>query len=105
MASSQIRLRAGRKSLEISCPGIILLPFLVFVFIFLLQDILQEGGAQTSGISRISFTNAFRSFGAVSGQVFCNGNGELDALRIIAQLSHAFEKPLKAKRNLEVLPP
>lgn len=104
LASSQMRLRSGRKSLESSCPGIVLLPVLVSVSVFLLQGILQEGGAQTSGISRISFINAFRSFGEVSGQVFCSGYIELDAFGIIAQL-YTFEKLLKAKHNLEALPP
>lgn len=99
-----MRPRAGRKSLESSCPGIVLLPVLIFAFVFLLQGILQEGGTQTSGISRISFINAFRSFGKVSGQVFCSGNSELDAFGIIAQLPYTFEKLLKAKHNLEALP-
>ena len=105
LASSQMRPRASRKSLESSCPSIILLPVLVFVFVFLLQGILQEGGTQTSGVSRISFINAFRNFGEVSGQVFCSGNSELDAFGIIAQLPYTFSKLLKAKHNLEALPP
>lgn len=101
-----MRPRAGRKSLESSCPGIVLLPVLIFVFVFLLQGILQERCARTSGISRISFINAFRSFGEVSGQVFCSGNCKLDAFGIIAQLPCTFEKVLKkAKHNLEALPP
>lgn len=101
LASSQLRPRAGRKSLETSCPGIVLLPVLIFVF--LLQGILHEGHAQTSGVSRI--INAFRSFGEVSGQVFCSGNSKLDAFGIIARLPYTFEKLLKAKHNLAALPP
>lgn len=51
LASSQMRPGAGRKSLESLYPGIIFLPVLMFDFVFLLQGILQEGGAQTSGVS------------------------------------------------------
>lgn len=84
--SSQMRPQAGRKSPESSCPGIALLPVLVFGFVFLLQGVLQGEGTQTSGISRISFMNAFRSFGEISGQVFYRSNSDLDAFGIVAQL-------------------
>lgn len=96
-----MRPRAGRKSLETPCPGIVLLSVLAFVF--LLQGILHEEHAQTSGVSRI--INAFRSFGEVSGQVFCGGNSKLDAFGIIALLPYSFDKLLKAKPNLAALPP
>lgn len=42
---------ACRKSLESLYPGVLFLPVLVFDFISLLQGMLQEGGAQTSGKS------------------------------------------------------
>ena len=76
-----------------------------FCLCTLLQDILQEGGAQTSRISRISFINPFRSSAKVSGQVFCSGNREQDAFGIIGQLPYTFEKLFKVKHNLEALPP
>lgn len=76
-----------------------------FVFVFLLQGILQEGGAQTSGISRISFIKAFRNSGEVSGQVFWSANSELNGFGIIAQLAYTLEKLLKAKHNSEALLP
>lgn len=104
LTSSQMKPRAGRKSLEGSCPGIILLPGLVFVSVFLLQGILQGGGARTSGISRISFLNAFRSFGEASGHVFCSGYSKSDAFGIIAQIPYKSENLLKAGHNLEALP-
>lgn len=84
--SSQMRPQAGRKSPESSCPGIALLPVLVFGSVFLLQGVLQGEGTQTSGISRISFMNAFGSFGEISGQVFYRSNSDLDVFGIVAQL-------------------
>lgn len=97
LASSQMWPGACRKSLENLYPGIVFLPVLIFDFVFLLQDILQEGGAQTSGISVSLMPLGFLE--NYQGRYFAVVITNLDAFGIVAQLPYALEMPLKAKHD------
>lgn len=102
LASSQMWPGACRKSLESLYLGIVFLPLLSFDFVFLPQGTLQEGGAQTSGISVSLMPLGFLE--NYQGRYFAVVIN-LDAFGIVAQLPCAFEMPLKTKHDLESLSP
>lgn len=72
--SSQMWPGACRKSPESLYLGIVFLPVLSFDFVFLLQGILQEGGAQTSGISVSLMPLGFLE--NYQARYFCSGNNK-----------------------------
>lgn len=83
---------------------------LLLLFFFGLRIIasghLAVGGAQTSGISRVSFINAFRSFGDISGQVFHSGNRSGCIWDYYSVCSYHIDlKTSNVKHNLEAPPP
>lgn len=83
LASSQMWPGACRKSLEsFLYPGIVFLPVLIFDFVFLLQGIFQEGGAQTSGISVSLMPLGFLE--NYQGRYFAVVITNLDAFGIVA---------------------